>query len=110
MAVLPSRQSLQELRMYRWFAALIVLVLSSLSPAQTTVPRGGVKPRVAIDEIKGKLVVDQWDAVFLQGAKAGYVHTTVVESNIQQGQTLLRTTVDMQLTVKRFNQVLQLQA
>jgi len=57
----------------------------------------------------GKLVLDHWDAVYLEGGKSGYVHTTVVELE-RQGQKILRTTVDLQLTVKRNGQVLPLQA
>src|SRR5437588_2033372 len=49
---------------------------------------------------QGKLVQDLWDAAYLEGAKAGYVHTTVHEFNVQ-GQKIYRTVNELNLTVKR---------
>jgi hypothetical protein len=57
---------------------------------------------------QGKLVLDLWDAAYLQGAKAGHVHTTVRELERDDGRKVLRTTVELHLTVKRFNDVVQL--
>jgi transglutaminase-like putative cysteine protease len=54
-----------------------------------------------------KTAADFWDAIYLEGGKAGYVHTFVAEVD-RQGQKVLRTTVDMHLAVKRFNQVVNL--
>src|SRR5260370_34002522 len=58
---------------------------------------------------KGKLVLDQWDVAYLQGGKSGFVHTTVHEYDVG-GQKILRTKVEMNLTVKRFQDTVQLHA
>lgn len=58
---------------------------------------------------KGKLIVDQWDVAYLQGSKSGFVHTTVHEHE-RAGQKILRTAVEMNLTVKRFQDTVQLRA
>jgi hypothetical protein len=56
---------------------------------------------------KNNLVLDLWDAAYLKNGKAGYVHTFTEE--IKQGnETLLRTTVEFRLTVKRNEDVIQL--
>lgn len=60
-------------------------------------------------EPTGKLVAEHWDAAFLNGQKAGHFHTTVVESN-RNGQTVLRVTRELQLTVRRFGDVTQVRA
>jgi hypothetical protein len=56
---------------------------------------------------KGKVVLDQWDAAYLRGGKAGYVHTTTVEF-ARDDEKILRTTVDMNLTLKRFESIISL--
>jgi hypothetical protein len=81
--------------MARWIAAVFGVCLA-LGPVHAGDP-------------KGKLVLDHWDAIYLEGAKSGHVNTTVVELD-RNGQKIFRTTVDFQLKVKRFDQVLQLQA
>jgi Transglutaminase-like superfamily len=52
-------------------------------------------------------LLETWDAVYLEGAKAGHVHTIAKES-MQGDLKLVRTKVDLQLLVKRFKQVIQL--
>jgi hypothetical protein len=54
-------------------------------------------------------ILETWDAAFLEGARAGHVHTTAVES-VKGGNKIVRTIVDMQLRVKRFKQVLEIRA
>jgi len=54
-----------------------------------------------------KIVLDFWDAAYLKGNKAGYVHTFTTEFE-ENGQKLLRTTVEMRLTVKRNDDVKQM--
>ncbi len=56
---------------------------------------------------QGKPLVDLWDAAYLQGGRAGYVHTTVhvIDRN---GQKHRLTTIDLHLKVKRFNDVIAL--
>jgi hypothetical protein len=58
---------------------------------------------------KGKLVLDQWEVAYLQGGKSGFVHTTVHEHDLG-GRKILRTAVAMTLTVKRFQDTVQLRA
>jgi hypothetical protein len=56
---------------------------------------------------KARVVLETWDAVYLEGVKAGHVRTSATE--FAQGDLkLLRTTVDLQIQVKRFKQILQL--
>lgn len=54
-----------------------------------------------------KLLLDLWDAAYLQGNRVGYVHTYVEEFD-KDGTRLVRATVELRLTVKRFNDVIQL--
>src|SRR4051794_35084936 len=63
---------------------------------------------------RGKLVLDQWDVAYLKDVKgnlvkAGSVHTTVHEHNVR-GQKILRTVAELNLTVKRFGDTVQLRA
>jgi transglutaminase-like putative cysteine protease len=81
--------------MARWITAIFGFCLA-LAPVHAGDP-------------KGKLVLDHWDAVYLEGGKAGHVNTAVVEVD-RNGQKILRTTVDFHLTVKRNADVVQLQA
>jgi transglutaminase-like putative cysteine protease len=55
----------------------------------------------------GKVVLDLWDAAYLPGGKAGYVHTTVRQVE-RDGRKLFRTTEELHLTVKRFQTAVQL--
>jgi transglutaminase-like putative cysteine protease len=57
----------------------------------------------------GKLVLDSYEAAYLQGARAGFVRTTVHEHEVD-GVKLLRTVVEMSLSVKRFNDTIQIRA
>lgn len=53
-------------------------------------------------EPTGKVVLETWDAAYLEDAKAGYVHTIVHQFD-QDGQKRFRTSTELNLTVKRFN-------
>jgi hypothetical protein len=52
-------------------------------------------------------VSETWDAAYIEGAKAGYCHTTVHELE-RDGKKVLRTTLAMNLTVRRYNSVVPL--
>jgi hypothetical protein len=54
-----------------------------------------------------KLVQETWDAAYIEGAKCGYVHTTIHELN-RDGQKLLRVTKSMHLQIKRYKNVVAL--
>lgn len=54
-----------------------------------------------------KPLLDVWDAAFMKGGRAGHVHT-ITEVVEKDGQTLLRTTAELRLTMKRFNETIQL--
>jgi hypothetical protein len=84
----------KESFMSRWIASLVVIFFGS-----------GL---VHAGQPQGKLVLDVWDAAFLEGGKAGYVHTTVYELD-RDGQKILRTTVDLHLTLKKFKETVHLQ-
>jgi transglutaminase-like putative cysteine protease len=62
---------------------------------------------VAGDKTPGKLVLDLWDAAYLQDGRAGYVHT-YTEAFERDGVKLLRTTIELRLKVKRFKDVIEL--
>jgi hypothetical protein len=51
-----------------------------------------------------KLILDVWDAVYLDGAKMGYQHTTV-EQIERDGQKIFHSTRHMRLTIKRYDGV-----
>lgn len=51
-----------------------------------------------------KIVLDVWDAVYLDGAKMGYQRTTVEERR-RDGQKIFHTTRFMHLTLKRYDSV-----
>lgn len=55
----------------------------------------------------GKVIEEFWEAAYLEGNKAGSVHT-VTRALEQNGQRILRTTAELNLTVKRFNDTIQL--
>src|SRR6266700_5311600 len=55
----------------------------------------------------GKVVLDLWDAAYLQGGRAGHVHTFVEEFE-RDGEKPLRTTVELRLKVKRFSDTVEL--
>jgi hypothetical protein len=56
---------------------------------------------------KRKTVAEWWEAAYLQGARAGYVHT-VVEEIDQDGIPVRRAAIELRLNVKRFSDVIQL--
>src|SRR5579871_2651316 len=58
-------------------------------------------------EAPGRTVEDSWDAAYLQGVKTGFFHTTVREME-RDGARYLRTTVEMDLRIKRYNATVQL--
>jgi hypothetical protein len=51
-----------------------------------------------------KLVRETWDAAYLDGSKVGYHHTTTREID-SNGQKLLETKVELDLTIKRYQAV-----
>jgi transglutaminase-like putative cysteine protease len=75
----------------RWCFGLVLVGVSAIPG-----------PRAAADP-QGKVVEETWDAAYLQGGKAGFVRTTVRQVQAED-QKLFRTTMELNLTVKRFNQ------
>ena len=89
--------------MRRLLAAILVLGLFA-SPwhllalrAQT---RAGEKPA-------RKIILDRWEAAYLQSGRAGHVHT-YSEQFEHDGQKLIRTNVEWRLQIKRFKEVTEL--
>jgi hypothetical protein len=68
-----------------WSLAVLVCVLPALRAA----------------EPQGKVVKETWEAAYLEGAKSGYSHTVVRELE-RDGQTFLRTTMELDLTIQRY--------
>ena len=60
-------------------------------------------------EPAGKLVREYWDAAFLDGEKAGHFHTTVHEFK-SEGQTVLRVTRQLRISVKRSGDIARIEA
>src|SRR5262245_55587466 len=58
---------------------------------------------------KGKVVLDLWESAYLGDGKAGYVHTLAKEYEVD-GTKLIRTTVELRLTVKRFSDTIEMAA
>lgn len=54
-----------------------------------------------------RLVLDLWDVAYLQGARAGHVHTSVHEIT-RHGVKLHRALMELRLTVKRAGETIQL--
>jgi hypothetical protein len=61
---------------------------------------------VAAAEPKDKLIYENWEAVYLDGGKAGYFHTTVRAVD-REGQKLQHTNLELDLTLKRFGDTLR---
>jgi len=59
------------------------------------------------DPAPRQAISDHWDAAYLDGAKSGYVHTQVVQRE-KDGVPEFRTTVELSLTVRRFNDIARL--
>jgi hypothetical protein len=58
----------------------------------------GVAPAA---EAPGKIVQESWDAAYLEGAHVGFFHTTVHQME-KNGKKTYRSTLEMDLTIKRF--------
>jgi transglutaminase-like putative cysteine protease len=58
-------------------------------------------------EPAGRIVLDIWNAAYLEGARGGYVHTSVHELE-QDGQKLYRAVTRLNLTIKRNGATIQL--
>lgn len=56
---------------------------------------------------QGKILLDTWDAAYLGDGKAGYIHTIAKEIE-HDGNTLIQTTVELRLRVKRFDGVVEM--
>src|SRR5206468_8297298 len=59
------------------------------------------------EKLAGKVLLDVWDAAYLQGGRAGHVHTFAEEFE-RDGQKLIRTTVELRLRIKRFSDTVEL--
>src|SRR5215831_14324698 len=85
---------LEEYPMRRFFISIVIAGLF-------------VPASLAGEKSTSKVVLDLWDAAYLQGARAGHVHTFVEEFE-RDGQKLLRATVELRLKIKRFDGILEL--
>jgi hypothetical protein len=88
------------MRRYLGYCLALVIVSAWL--------HGADAPKAKEAPTKDKVLLETWEAAYLGGAKAGYVHTTirVVEKDDHK---LYRTITDLRLTVKRFDNTVQLQ-
>jgi hypothetical protein len=58
-------------------------------------------------ELEGRIVQDLWNAAYLEGARAGYIHTSVREIE-RDGQRFYRVTTKLNLAIKRNGATIQL--
>jgi hypothetical protein len=72
------------------------VALLAVAPVCAQAPQAPAAPKV---------ILDLWDAVYLDGAKMGHQHITV-EQIERDGQKLFRTTKLMHLTLKRYDGVI----
>jgi hypothetical protein len=63
-----------------------------------------VAPARAQEAPAAKVVLDVWDAAYLEGVKAGHRHTTVQQIEYDGGKAY-RTTQTMSLSIKRYNAI-----
>ncbi|GIW81171.1 MAG: hypothetical protein KatS3mg105_2978 [Gemmatales bacterium] len=64
-----------------------------------------IAPTIA--QAQGEVVFESWDAAYLGGTKAGYVHT--ITHAIKRGEeTFYRTSTELHLTLQRFKQTITL--
>jgi hypothetical protein len=61
------------------------------------------------DQPKGKVVLDLWDVAYLQGGKVGFVRT-IATLHEAGGQKIFRTAAEMNLTLKRNKDTIQIRA
>jgi transglutaminase-like putative cysteine protease len=62
---------------------------------------------LAAADLQGTTVQEVWNVAYLEGSRAGFVHTTVREIG-HNGEKLLRTTTELELSVKRFQDSIKL--
>jgi hypothetical protein len=62
---------------------------------------------MAQDGAKGQVILDLYDAAYLEDGRAGHVHTIVRDLD-RGGEKILQTTVELHLTVQRFKSTIQL--
>src|SRR5579864_2549056 len=63
-----------------------------------------VVPALAQPPAEGKIISETWDAAYLEGARAGHVHTVTREIDTGNGIDL-RTVQQLKLSVRRFGQL-----
>ena len=64
-------------------------------------------PFAIAQDSTGKPVLELWDAAYLDGSRAGYVHTITREVE-QDNLKVLKTTVELRLKLKRNAEVIQI--
>ncbi len=80
------------------------LVVGLLALCALTRPALADRPAVQPAE---KTIEEIWEAAYLEDTKAGNVHT-VTRAVTQDGQQILRTSMELSLTVRRFNDTIRL--
>lgn len=64
-------------------------------------PLTAAEPNIKAEPAKTAVILETWDAAYLEGARAGYVHTLVRQVD-QEGRKIFQTNTELKLTVKRF--------
>src|SRR5947209_5743949 len=88
-----ARRGVAPMRKYL-VSCLTLIVIGSPAFAQ---PKSKLAPETAKDAV----VLDSWEVAYLEGNKAGFIHT-VVRELMQEGGKVFKTHTELNLTVKRF--------
>jgi hypothetical protein len=78
----------------RWSNLCLIIFLAVVSPLRA-------------EDRQAKLTTEIWEAAYLGNAKIGYLHTTV-RSVERDGKKLFRTSQELRLTLKRYQQVAEI--
>src|SRR5947208_206195 len=84
--------------------ARLVLLVVLAAPAVLVAQRSADDRQPTAVPAGGRIVQETWEAAYLEGVKAGYVHYTVREQG-QGDKKLGRATQELNLSVRRFGQV-----
>lgn len=81
-------------------SCLILILVGSPAFAQP-------KSKLAVEAPKDAIVFDNWEIAYLEGNKAGFIHTVVREAT-QDGGKVFKTHTELSLTLKRFEDTVNL--
>src|SRR5262249_48712994 len=96
----PGKRRLEEFFMYRSITAGLGLFLLCSAMLQAQAPKQA--------EPSAKTLQELWDAAYIDGTRAGYIHTKIAEIE-RDGQKQFLTPVTLDMTLRRFQDVIRQQ-